>query len=301
VDYRKFLGARQTMVLPYLGGPFVFAPDRRLRVTERVAVGWWRFAVVGRNATAQAPADAPPMSRLSAVRGHLVGDWLFTNTEDPVRLYLMPEEEPEVFSPATGRRWPGGEAVFDSIAFEDEAEAHARAVLLDGDPLGDAKGVAPSLRGAFGYAALVREASARGMTASPREFVHQLHAVADGAVRPEALLDELEARVYQLNPESVHRGLPQAAPLMDPAQRAATILDAAGATFLSARTLGDANLEVVFRYLSEQFIAVVDSVTMHVYDSGICLEGYDELLGLDSLPSVIAEAIDDGALHITRR
>ena len=51
MDYRKFISATQTMGLPYLGGPSVHAADRRLRVTERVAVGWWRFEVKGRWAT----------------------------------------------------------------------------------------------------------------------------------------------------------------------------------------------------------------------------------------------------------
>ena len=64
---------------------------------------------------------------------------------------------------------------------------------------------------------------------------------------------------------------------------------------------GDRILEVVFRYCGEQFIASVDYETLHVYDSGICLSGADEALGLDALPSVIAEAIDHDLLHITRR
>ncbi len=79
------------------------------------------------------------------------------------------------------------------------------------------------------------------------------------------------------------------------------VLTNAGAHFLSGRDMGGSNYEVWFRYMDEQFIAVVDKDNLHVYDSGICLDGEDEQLGLDSLPSVIAEAINNGALYITRR
>jgi hypothetical protein len=46
---------------------------------------------------------------------------------------------------------------------------------------------------------------------------------------------------------------------------------------------------------------VVDAITLHVYDSGVCLAGADELVTLDSLPGVIREAIEEDALVITRR
>jgi hypothetical protein len=38
-----------------------------------------------------------------------------------------------------------------------------------------------------------------------------------------------------------------------------------------------------------------------VLDAGICLSGSDRMVTLDSLPSVIKEAIDTDQLNITRR
>lgn len=60
-------------------------------------------------------------------------------------------------------------------------------------------------------------------------------------------------------------------------------------------------LEVRFRFLGETFICVVDSATLQVHDAGVCLDGADEALTLESLPSAIREAHDTGRLVITRR
>ena len=65
--------------------------------------------------------------------------------------------------------------------------------------------------------------------------------------------------------------------------------------------MGD-QLEVIFTFMNERFISLVDAATLQVIDSGICL-GHppaDEELTLESLPSVIREAIDTDALVILR-
>lgn len=302
VDYRKFLGAKTTKVLPYFGGPFVHAPDRRLRVSERVAVGWWEFEIQGRNATAVAPADAQPLHRCKALRGHVVGDWLFVGGDETRRLLLMPEDEPPVLSPVTARVWHGDDPVFDTLEFEGDAEEAAREALLDARPIAGLSGATPSLRRAFGYARLRREGEGRGLWVSLCEVQGVLHEVVDGTCDVVAVLDVFEAWVYTLDPGSLHREHTLPTGTMDDApRRAAQVLEAAGALMLDSRMAGDRILEVVFRYRGEQFIASVDYETLHVYDSGICLSGADEDLGLDALPSVISEAIDDDLLHITRR
>ena len=303
VDYRKFLGAKQTKVLPFFGGPFVHAPDRRLRVKERVAVGWWEFEIQGRNATAVAPADAQPLDRCKALRGHAVGDWLFVGGESARRLLLMPEDEPPVLSPVTARVWHGDHPVFDVLEFEGDAEDAARTALRDGANIAGLSGATPSLRRAFGFARLQREAVDRGLRVSVREVGALLHEVADDTHDPAQVLDALEARVYELDPRSLHRervSLPTGT-MDDAPRRAAEVLADAGAQMLDSRFAGDRILEVIFRYRGEQFIASVDWETLHVYDSGICLSGADEALGLDALPSVISEAIDGDLLYITRR
>lgn len=303
MDYRKFLGAQATKVLPYFGGPFVHAPDRRLRVMERVAAGWWDFEIKGRNATATAQAEPPSLHRCKSLRGHIVGDWLFVGGETTRRILLMPEDEPPVLSPVTARLWHGDAPIFDVLEFEGDAEEVARDALLEGVAIGQLAGATPSLRRAFGFARLQREAQARGLHVSVREVGAVLHEVADGARTPTTVLDSLEARVYTLDPSSAHRERSpvQSGTIEDAPQRAASALEGAGATMLDTRFAGEQTMEVIFRYLGERFVATVDWETLHVYDSGICLDGADEELGLDALPSVISEAIDGGLLYITRR
>ena len=60
-------------------------------------------------------------------------------------------------------------------------------------------------------------------------------------------------------------------------------------------------IEVRFRFLGETFITVVDAVTLQVHDAGVCLDGSDDALTLESLPSAIREAQETGRLVITRR
>ena len=66
--------------------------------------------------------------------------------------------------------------------------------------------------------------------------------------------------------------------------------------------LGEQRLEVLFRFMDERFIALIDPGTLQVLDSGICLghPASDKLLTLESLPSVIKEAIDTDSLVILR-
>lgn len=79
-------------------------------------------------------------------------------------------------------------------------------------------------------------------------------------------------------------------------------LEKAGAQFESCRHLGRNQLEVIFGFMDERFISIVDATTLQVIDSGICL-GHpprDDLITLDSLCGVIREAIDTGRLVILR-
>lgn len=311
MDYRKFLDKTETMVLPYLGGLSVHAKDRRLRLTQRPeSLGWYEFEIKGRNATPRGVADAPEMGKLKRLVGHMVGPWLFTSGTEASRLHLMPDEEPLPCSRATGRRWPSGDALFEGFEFDDEPEDAARTALEERETLGDQKGSTPSLRAAFGYALLAKHLTDINLVISPREVLGRVHLLTSGELTAQALVDEVEARRYQIQPDSLHRRVEQIQqrarrdrdnPTVENAEeRAARVLDAAGADLLHTRFLGGHNLEVVFRFRDERFAAIVDWESLHVYDSGICLSGADEELGLDSLPSVIAEAIDTGQLHITR-
>jgi len=317
MDYRKFLGKTSSVVLPYFGGAFVRDVSRRLRVAVEQPPGWYRFEISGRVATPVERADPIDTSRLLSARGHFTRGWLFSGGRELARVELVPEEEPPVLSPVTARRWHSGELVFECVELESEAEDLARRALESATGIADVKGVAASLRAAFGFALVARIASERDVRVSPREVMGSALALSMGgreAVEP--WLDALEERrrlervrleawalAEQLDiPTSTRTAWSRPSPDDDrtPAARAARALESAGAELLGSRSLGQGMLEVTYRFLGERFISVVDERTLQVFDAGICLSGADRQVTLESLPSVIREGYDTDQLNITR-
>jgi hypothetical protein len=242
------------------------------------------------------------MDKLPSVRGHFAGGWLFAS--GPLRVELLPEE-PAALSPLVARKWHSGELAFESVEFEGEAEENARARLEEDLPIGDVKGVAPSLRNAFGYALLLRRARETTMRVSALEAMAHLVQIADGGrYAAEALLRNIAL-------ERQDRGLAQRvrhalagrrdrrATRENAEERAFEALRAAGARPLASR-LTEEGIEVTWAFMGERFISLADHLTLQIIDSGVCLAGSDSEVTLDSLPSVIREAIEDGVLVITR-
>ncbi|MGE6761128.1 hypothetical protein ACQKGO_24135 [Corallococcus interemptor] len=419
MDYRKLLGKVESAVLPYFGGGTVDAPSRRLRVTQPVAPGWWRFEVKGREATAREPASPEGLEALPRVRGHVWGTRLVREGAVAEPLALMPEEEPPRLSPVTARRWHDGTLLFDGVEFEGEAEETARRALEEGRGLGDARGVSAPLRAAFGFSVLEAASRTTRIPFAPVEARARVLDVArEGRAEAERCLRALaqeRARFLQMQAEREARreaeaparlrqesGAPEvwrdaegreiawllsgrererwealhAAPespwdadrrdvagtgsgreqgeaRRDAEARAWTnrergtrapwrdadgrevartlssherdaragrghtrqehwraesetgarverALDKAGARLLGHRRLGDGLLEVVYTFMGERFVTVVEAATLRVRDAGVCLAGADTRVTLESLPSVLREAIDTDALVITR-
>ncbi|KFA92829.1 hypothetical protein [Archangium violaceum] len=304
MDYRKFLGKVESAVLPYFGGASVDAPSRRLRVSTPPAPGWWRFEVQGRTATAREPAGPEGLDGLPLVRGHLWGTRLVREGAVAEPVNLLPEEEPPRFSPVRARRWHDGSLVFEEVEFEGEAEGTARLMLEEGRTLAEVKAVPASLRAAFGYAVLEGASRALGIRFSPVEVRGQVLSVSEGG-RPEAetrlraLASEREAHVRAV--EARLRARPRHLERQSHgATRVERVLESAGARLLDTRRMGSERLEVTFGFMGERFISIVEADTLQVVDAGICLAGADRNVNLESLPSVIREAIEHDVLVITR-
>ncbi|WP_309891406.1 hypothetical protein [Archangium sp.] len=317
MDYRKFLGKVESEVLPYFGGASVDAASRRLRVSTPPAPGWWRFEVQGRTATAREPAEPRGLDGLPLVRGHLWGTRLVREGAVAEPIQLLPEEEPPRFSPLRVRRWHDGTLVFEGLDFEGEAEGTVRLMLEEGQTLAEVKAVPASLRAAFGYAVLEAASRALGIRFSAPEVRGQVLAVAEGGrsvaeawlralvAEREAHVRAVEARLRALEDQRLElsRLRAQPRPLERQARgavRVERVLEAAGARLLDTRRLGNERLEVTFGFMGERFISIVEAGSLQVVDAGICLAGADRQVTLESLPSVIREAIEDDVLVITR-
>jgi len=319
MDYRAFLGREEEVVLPYVGGTTVRAAQRALRVEGSPAPGWWRFRVRGRVATALERASPPDDQLATRPRagGHVFGERLATDDARAEVLYLSPEEQPPLFAPCRARRWHGGELLFEQLEFETEVEETARRAFEERGVLREVKGVPASLRAAFGYA--VAEAAGREMNVpvSPAEVRARVLEIAEGGLdvarRELRRLDEERrrfAREAEMRARAVPAGMAAPAPPAvrvserradDGEERASRALAAAGAEMLSCRTLAGGLLEVRYRFEGERFVTVVTASTLQVMDAGICLDGFDDMLTLDSLPGVVREGIEGGHLNITRR
>ncbi len=328
MDYRKFLGQHAQLVLPYLGGEAVDARDRRLRLPQPPAApGWYRFTVKGRVATADGPADPPELGDLPLVRGHWLDGRLVRDGGAAELLLLPPDDEPALFSVVRARRWPSGDLIFEGLDFETEVEGAAREKLAAGGTLSHVKGVPATLRTAFAYALLGKASGETGVRYAPAEVRARVLEVAEGGP-PAALaalraletereqarreMAELEARraaetarlqAQQAREAELER---RAARVREQratiVERASLALETAGARVEAARVINGDQVEAIYRFQGERFISVADALSLQVIDSGICL-GHpprDELITLDSLPGVIQEAIDDGALVILR-
>jgi hypothetical protein len=311
VDYRKFLGKVESQVLPYLGGARVDTASRSLRVSSAPAPGWWRFELAGRTATAREPAGRPEgFEALPLLRGHLWGTRLVREGAFAEPVHLLPPEEPPRFSPVRARRWHDGSLVFEEVEFEGEAEGLARLALEEDRTLAQVKAVPASLRAAFGYTLLEGVSRTLGIPFRAAEVRTQVLTVSEqGRAAAEArlrtLAAEREAHLRSLQarrtspPPAVERwgaGEPRG-PVESRVQR---VLEATGARLLDLRRLGHERLEVTFGFMGERFISLVEADTLQVVDAGLCLAGADREVTLESLPSVIREAIEDDVLVITR-
>lgn len=308
MDYSKFLNKKEHVVLAYLGGPYAYGKDRRYRIAEpRPPSGFHRFEVTGRNAVAIEAVDSPDHSVIAGLpkmRGHHVAGWLFDAHVH--RVALLPAEELAPFAIVRARRWHSGDLVFESQDFDGEVEEAARLKLERLESIAELKAIPSSLRIAFGTALGLAVARREGIVVSHREIAPHAPRLAEGGgeIARELVTNIERQRVLEADRirerVAVQQRASREATTANAAARAEQALDAARARMLSSRNLGDGNLEVTWEFMDERFISVVDALSLHVYDSGVCLAGEDELVTLESLPSVIREAIETGVLVITR-
>nr|WP_242588956.1 hypothetical protein [Corallococcus macrosporus] len=178
-----------------------------------------------------------------------------------------------------------------------DAEAHARTAWRDSNGRATARTVRGRERGEAWRDADVREA-ARAMSERERGEVWR-DADGRGHETREARRDA-SARASSVRDGRGHgrHGHRRAEP--DAGAWVERALDKAGARLLGHRRLGDGLLEVVYAFMGERFVTVVEAATLRVRDAGVCLAGADTQVTLESLPSVLREAIETDALVITR-
>lgn len=320
MDYKAFLKPTHTesVVLPYFGGTRVDAKERRLRIDTDLAPGWWRFQIEGRRAVPLEPAPPGELGSLPIMRGHWVDGWVVVDGKTLGRIALPPEDEPAALSRVIARRWYSNDLLFDTTEFEDDAEIAARTALEQRRPLGDIKGIVPSLRAAFGYALGIVLARELSIEVSLRELTPRVVQIADGGravvtAMFEALVErrrreaeeqrrrEAEAQAAQRLATAVKGARVMRSRGHTPEQRADDVLDKARARMITCRrAAGGQQLDITYEVEGSRIMSLVDATTFQVIDPGICLSGAHRVLTLDAMPSVVREAIEEDHLNITR-
>jgi hypothetical protein len=316
------------------GGP------RRLAAPVELAHGTYLARRIGRNVELGEPTESLAWNREPNGIGHYASGWIAHEPRRGSRfsrLELCGAAEPEPLARVRVIHHHAGVTLLSEILFDDEAEVLARARCLADESLGELRGVGLTLRLAFGLELATRVGRSRASVVSPLEIEGSLGLIAaEGVAGARPVLEAIEARrsggarpvreepapevvdVAPLSPSSDAAPTDTSRPRRGRGRwstRPTTLLSgdkrdvhaycnaalqAAGASFVHLRDLGS-DLEVHFRYLGEVFVSVVERDTMNVRDAGICLDGEDSLLTLESLPSAIREAHSSGRLVLTRR
>jgi len=305
MDYRKFLGRTEELVLPYFGGLSVHAEGRRLRLSDRMERGFYRFEVRGRNATVLGKATAPDLSRYPRVRGHFAAGYVFESGKSSWFVEFLEESAPAELTPLVARQLPGGYVLFETADFETEAEDAARRALEEERALTDIAHVGASLRSAYALALATRVGRSLSVPVGPREVAGKALTLAQGGREAAtALLHEISLRRAQERTRLGNRLEAASLPRVYTDERTlfgrlSDVLERAGATLLDAR-MTEHRIEVTWRMLGERLISLVEVDSLRVIDAGFCLSGEDDLVTLASLPSVLKEAVHTDQLNITR-
>lgn len=305
--------ADETVVVPWTGGRELRVNRRAFSLKGRLPQehGWHTFKVDGsRTATWVAAAENPDVDAAfkgkKLVRGYLVADRIIPDGAavvlDPTRIADQTETvwlvEPGLdrFARVRAGRWDDGRLVYVGQEFPLGPEAEVADAFLDQKPsVTEVKGLTPALDLAF-----------RFETWNRAEMV-RLRAEAERLAREEAARLEKEARRADLARQlGTGEGRREMA-LVDFEAAARAALRVAGAEFLDFRDTRVAGEAVVhFRYRNRKWECVAQKQTLRIVDAGVCLVNHatgergDTKFTLESLPAVLAEAIDTGRLVVFR-
>jgi len=300
----------ETLVSPWVGGRSLRSGSRQWTIDGRLPDehGWVVFSLNGRRARVLRQADDSDTDLLMGkVMGYLVGDRLVprdVRVEPKIADIVANAERVHLIEPfldrfvyvSAGRMCEDGPLFFMQQEMPLGPEMDVLTAYLDGkDSVADIKDVSPALDAAFRMEIFQRkeaekrrrelaekrqrEEEERQKEARRREIVEKL---GDGAGRREmALLDFEEA--------------------------AKAALAVGGAVLLDQRAGHRKNEMIVkYRLKRRRFECTCDKKTLRIIDSGVCLTDHDtgekgdDLLTLESLPSVILEAERTGQLVVYR-
>lgn len=299
----KLEGVPVPQVIPWLGGRKLYKDGRAWRIVgKRPRMhGWNEWTMHGRHAlwVRESDLDLSYGEKWESHRGYLVGDrFIHEQTTSRWEVEELAELSQEVYlvEPGLNRfpyvrviRDPESRYIFKEELFPLGPEEEVREAFVDRkESIDGIAGVTPALDIAFRFATYQRRlleerrAEIERALAEERRREEALRSIGTGLGRRTLAVTDFEA-----------------------AARAA--LAVGGATLLDVRPGRVAN-EMVVQYALEnrRLECVARKETLQIVDSGICLTDHhtnekgDTYFTLESLPSVVQEAIRDHKLVVYR-
>lgn len=299
---------------PWVGGRSLRSDGRTWIINGRLPreFGWYSFSISARQAKLIGKADLDELVLGRLVRGYLVGDHIVQDDirvdPDPKKILLFSEQVflieeglDRFVRIVAGRTHEGGPLVYKSQEFPQGPEQEVMDALLDRKTsVLDIKGVTPALDAAFRMEVLHR------LEAEKLRLEHErIRREAEERRQKEELRREL---VEKLGDSTGRRKMAK----YDFETAAKAALVAGDAEYLDHKA-GVRKGEFVVRYRVDgrRFECVCDG-DLRIVDAGICLTAHyddpdfeagtkgDTWFTLESIPSVIREAIREGKLVVFR-
>lgn len=301
--------AKPIITAPWVGGRSVWLGSQswEIRGSRPVEHCWGRFECDHRKAKFVGVAD-PDMDILSdVVRGYLVGDRIVSDYATPISdLSMLLGASEQVFLVEPGldrfarisaaRATPFGPLIYRCLEMPLGPEQDVLRAFQDRqESVRHIPGVMPGLDAAF------------RLETEQRAEVERRRAELQRQLREEQERLEREERTRELVKRMGDGAGRREMALVDFAQAAKAALAVGGAEYLDhIRSPNPHEMRVQFRYQNRRFECLCHDRTLRIIDAGICLDDHRQERGdtrftLESLPSVINEAVRTRRLHVTRR
>lgn len=238
------------------------------------------------------------MRQIRTLRGYFFKGRILTERGVWDLRWLPEGFDPPLCTPISAKLWSPGMVLFEKSFFQEEGDFSMMERIERGDSIQGIKHLSSTQRIFAGLYLIDR--NARGRRWSIQAVWSQLQEVAErGAEQVEQVLHELETQV------SPPRALPPVIRISDPSQdlrdRIEEVLTEFGANLYTMRQANAGQVEIRWGYRGDTYNSLIDSSSLRVIDSGICLSGMDNRFNLNSLPSVIREGYDKDLIVVTRR
>lgn len=298
----------ETEVLPWIGGGALHSASRVYKVKGWPREhGWYRFQIEGSRALHPEPADPVPEMLRHSVSGYLVGDRFVADDAridlDPAdivrhseRVHLVPDQLDRFSRVRAGRVYPEGPLIFREQDFPLGPEEEVLdAYLEERRDVTGIPGVVPALDAAFRMETFQRDEAERR-----RQEILRRRAEEEARREQERRRQEL---LEKLGDGAGRRAMAWEGDFKEAAKAA---LEVGGARYLDHREGARRDEWVVTYSVNGRRLQCVCDTHLHVIDAGICLvdhdtgEKGDAYFTLESLPSVVRQAVREGKLVVWR-